>query len=444
MGNDIRRLIARIESLVLFRDLLKDEVIGRFIRLLKILCGESQNCNEFVSIYSDFFHRLVEENLAIRLYGNCSFSDYLTYAILYRETPVSLMAEKYGTAKMPGWLSGMLTGELNVLGEMAALSSCTIKTEWIQNGNRESSDIVSDLPEWDILPKDCLFFEPGKPWGDSADRLIDFYSRCGSGIFARYKGFVWERTGNLGRLRGVEEPDPIRLSDFIGYEMQRKEIVENTLRFIKGFPANNLLLYGDRGTGKSSTVKALMNEYHSLGLRLVEVPKDLLADFNQILRMIRNRPQKFIIFIDDLSFSDGESSYTALKAVLEGSLESRPSNVLVYATTNRRHLVKERFSDRAGLMSDDANDEIHAADTIEEKLSLADRFGMTITFTAPDQEAYLNIVEGLAQQRGLRVDRDFLRKKAIQWEMMYNGRSPRTANQFINWLEGYLKTQEEQ
>lgn len=442
MENDVKKLVARIESLVLFRDLLKDEVVGRFIRLLETVCGENRDCREFVRSYSDFFHSLVAQNMAQGLSGNCSFGDYLTHAVLYRETPVSLMAGQNHAAQMPGWLTGMLAGELNVLGEMAATTSRGIKTEWLRNCNREA-DIVSELPEWSAEPINYRFFEAGKPWGDSSDRLLDFYNQCGSGIFARYNGFVWERSGEQGVLRGVDDPDPVRLSDFIGYELQRKEIVENTLRFIRGYPANNLLLYGDRGTGKSSTVKALLNEYHSLGLRLIEVPKDLLSDFNHILRMIRNRPQKFIIFIDDLSFSDGESSYTAMKAVLEGSLENRPANVLVYATTNRRHLVKERFSERAGLMSDDLNDEIHAADTIEEKLSLADRFGMTITFTAPDQESYLRIVEGLAQQRGLTVDRDFLRKKAIQWEMMYNGRSPRTATQFINWLEGYLKTQEE-
>ena len=241
----------------------------------------------------------------------------------------------------------------------------------------------------------------------------------------------------------MDDPDPVRLSDFIGYEQQRNEIIDNTLRFLKGYPANNLLLYGDRGTGKSSTVKALLNEYHALGLRIIEVSKELMPDFNQILRIIRNRPQKFIIFIDDLSFSDDESTYTALKAVLEGSLESKPGNILVYATTNRRHLVRERFSDRAGLMSDQADDEIHAADTMEEKLSLADRFGMTITFTAPDQEEYLGIVEELAQKRGIRIEKDVLRKQAVQWEMLYNGRSPRTALQFINWLEGYQKMKNE-
>lgn len=434
MENAIRRLALGLESLVVFRNLLEDEVIRKFIRLLEVTCGDKHDDQAFVRCYAGFFHELIEQGLVLKLPDFCTFGDYLIHAILYRDNPVSRMAEQPGSPQLPEWMTGALASELNVLGETAALSSSRIKSEWLQNHGQDAADLVRKLPEWESGPKNYHIFKHGKPWGESLDMLLDFYRRYGSGIFARFKGFIWERSGAQGSLRGLEETDPVRLSDFVGYEMQRKEIVENTLRFIKGYPANNLLLYGDRGTGKSSTVKALLNEYHGQGLRMIELPRDLLADFNQILRIIRNRPQKFIIFIDDLSFNDDEGDYTALKAVLEGSLESRPANVLVYATTNRRHLIRERFSDRAGL----GDDEIHAADTMEEKLSLADRFGMTITFTAPDQEEYLKIVESLAQKRGLQVDRDVLRRKAIQWEMLYNGRSPRTARQFINWLEGTL------
>jgi len=443
MHDGIKRLVVRLESLVVLRDLLEDEVIRKFISLLETISGEKDNCRKFVRCYSYFYHCLVLSCLALKLPETGSFGDYLAHAVMYRETPVSQMTEQAGFESFPEWMEKALRNELNILGEMAAISSRDIKSGWLDSHGHQSMEIIGNLPEWNTGLKNRGIFKPGKPWGDSADRLIDFFRQWGSGSFARYKGFIWERNGDQGTLRGVDEPDPVRLSDFIGYEQQRKEIIDNTLRFLKGYPANNLLLYGDRGTGKSSTVKALLNEYHDKGLRIIEVPKELLADFNQILRIIRNRPHKFIIFIDDLSFSDDESTYTALKAVLEGSLESRPANILVYATTNRRHLVRERFSDRAGLTSGNADDEIHAADTMEEKLSLADRFGMTITFTAPDQEEYLKIVEVTAKRRGLSVERDVLRKKAIQWEMFYNGRSPRTAMQFINWLEGYLKMMDE-
>lgn len=436
MRNTIENILIKVESLTVLKDLLKDEVVLKFIRLLEAVTGNTEDSREFVRCYSEFFHGLLECRIDSESSETNSFGDYLANLLMYTETPVSRMAERNDSAKLPGWAEDALKRELDIIGEMASMSSRMIKAAWLEKHGKDAKETIDSLPEWENRVSEGSMFESAGAWGECSDRLLDFYRKCGSGIFARYNGFIWEHEGSRGILRGVDNPDPIRLSDFIGYEMQRKEIVDNTLRFLKGYPANNLLLYGDRGTGKSSTVKALLNEYHHLGLRLIEVPKEYLQDFTQIVRLVRNRPQKFIIFIDDLSFSDEENTYTALKAVLEGSLESRPSNIIVYATTNRRHLIRERFSDRTGLATGNENDEIHAADTIQEKLSLADRFGITITFTAPDQEEYLKIVEELAKKRGIAVEREILRKKAVQWEMLYNGRSPRTALQFINWLEG--------
>lgn len=443
MQGVINDLIIKIESLTFFRDIFSDEVVSGFLNLLEAVEGHASDTRKFVRTYSDFFHSLAGRSLLKGSGEICSFGDCLAEVLMYTETPASKMAEKTDCGKLPSQIENELKRELDIIGELAQVTSRQIKSEWLKKHGDEMRDTIESLPDWNNSLKDHGIFAPDRPWGDSLDRLAAFYMKHGSGIFARYKGFIWERDGDRGFLRGVEEPDPVRLGDFIGYEMQRKEIVDNTLRFLKGYPANNLLLYGDRGTGKSSTVKALLNEYHELGLRLIEVPKEYLADFNQILRVIRNRPQKFIIFIDDLSFGDEENTYTSLKAVLEGSIENKPSNILVYATTNRRHLVRERFSDRAGFGSGKDDDEIHAADTIQEKLSLADRFGMTITFTAPDQEKYLEIVEGLAKKRGIKIDREILCRKAVQWEMLYNGRSPRTALQFINWLEGSLKLEQQ-
>ena len=230
----------------------------------------------------------------------------------------------------------------------------------------------------------------------------------------------------------------------------------NTMQFLAGFPANNVLLYGDRGTGKSSSVKALLNEGSPGGedggggggrsgadagsrvrwsaLRLIEVPKARLADFPIIVSLLRGRPQRFILFVDDLSFEEGETQYKELKAMLEGGLEARPSNVVVYATSNRRHLVREHFSDRASPNSD----EVHARDTQQEKLSFADRFGLTITFPTPDQAKYLQIVEGLARRQGLPISPAALRARAIEWAAWHNGRSGRTARQFVDHLTGEL------
>jgi uncharacterized protein len=226
------------------------------------------------------------------------------------------------------------------------------------------------------------------------------------------------------------------LQDLVSYDLERSEVINNTLQFLKGFPANNILLYGDRGTGKSSTVKAILNEYYNQGLRLIEVSKSHLIDFPEIIADLKERKQKFIIFVDDLSFDDNEQNHNSLKAVLEGGIESKPSNVLIYATSNRRHLIKEKFSDRVGFQSGNADDEVRSADTMQEKLSLSDRFGITVVFSSPNKDKYLEIVEGLAIKRGLAFDKESLKKEALKWELWYNGRSPRTARQFIDWLEG--------
>jgi predicted AAA+ superfamily ATPase len=215
-----------------------------------------------------------------------------------------------------------------------------------------------------------------------------------------------------------------------------------------------VLLYGDRGTGKSSSVKALLHERSQSAqsnnaadsgkadepeslwdaLRMVEVPKGRLADFPILAELLRDRPQRFIVFVDDLSFEEGETQYKEMKAMLEGGLEARPANVVVYATSNRRHLIREQFADRA---SPDSK-EVHAWDTVQEKLSFSDRFGLTITFTAPDQQRYLSIVEGLAARRGLQIEPAALRARAIEWAAWHNGRSGRTAKQLVDYLEGEL------
>jgi len=275
-------------------------------------------------------------------------------------------------------------------------------------------------------------------WPDETDELAAFYRAAGAGIFGQYKAFRWTHDGTAGGLTGIPEPDPIRLDEMIGYAAERADVVNNTHQFIRGFRANNVLLYGDRGTGKSSTIKAILNEYAEEGLRLVEVPKQSLQDFPCLIQLLQGRPQRFIIYVDDLSFEENEWEYKDLKAILEGSLAARPDNIVIYATSNRRHLVRERFSDRGAPREIATEDEIRQQDTLQEKLSLADRFGITVTFTAPGQQQYLEIVEGLVAQRGIRLEPELLRRRAVQWELWHNGRSGRTARQFVDYLEGEL------
>ncbi len=264
-------------------------------------------------------------------------------------------------------------------------------------------------------------------WGGMAEPLADHLARHGAGLFGKHRAFRWTGEG----MRAVAEPDPVRLVGLIGYGRERGPPVQNTERFLGGLPAHHALLYGQPGTGKSSTVKALLNEYADAGLRLVEVAKEDLGALPRVLGLLRGRGGRFVLFVDDLSFEEDEVEYKALKALLEGSVEQPPENVRVYATSNRRNLIREGFADREG-------DDVHARDTMQEKQSLAARFGLRLTFPAPDQRRYVEIVEGLAGERGLKLPADELRERALLWERWHAGRSGRTARQFVDELEADL------
>ena len=242
-------------------------------------------------------------------------------------------------------------------------------------------------------------------------------------MFARYKAFIWRD----GDIRPVVHPDKIELSSFIGYEAQRDKVIENTLAFLDSKSCNNCLLYGDMGTGKSSTVKAIGNAFRNKGLRIVEMPKERLSEFPILVDKIAALPMKFIIFIDDLSFQRQDKSYTSLKAVLEGGLAARPDNALIYATSNRRHLVKESWQDRD-------TDDIHRRDNMQETLSLSDRFGLSVCFGNPDKKEYLDIVFALADKAGIKKAPEELSIEAERFALGRGGRSPRCAKQFIESL----------
>ncbi|MGI5892325.1 MAG: ATP-binding protein [Bacillota bacterium] len=258
------------------------------------------------------------------------------------------------------------------------------------------------------------------------DKLADFHYRWGYGDICRFSFFDWQKG-----LKGIASADDITMSELIGYQHQKDTLMKNTEAFLADKPANNVLLYGQRGTGKSSMVKAIVNKYAAKGLRLVSLSRYSLEDLPEILLDLPRYKQKFIIFLDDLSFDNDEKDYKYIKTYIEGGAAVLPSNVLLYATSNRRHLVAESWHDRC-----ENGEEIHIGDTVSEKLSLAERFGITIHFASPDQEQYLAIVEGIAQNEGLDIDREYLRREALKWERWQNSRSARTARQFINDLMG--------
>lgn len=295
-----------------------------------------------------------------------------------------------------------------------------------------AEDIINSVSDENIkeilmsLPK----FKSGEPlsplknnWSGQIDELIEYHKTNGYGKFAKHIAFTWRD----GKLCPVTSIDSITLQGLKNYEEQRQKVIDNTESFVFGHPANNVLLYGDRGTGKSSTVHALLNAYHSHGLRMIEIPKSTVSELSLIREEIANSPMKFIIYIDDLSFDSNDSSFSELKAALEGSLSGKQSNTLIYATSNRRHLIKENFSDR--------ENEINKNDIMQEQLSLSDRFGLTITFLNPDKKNYLEIIEKICEDRKLDVDKEHLFYKAEQWATRRGGRSPRCAKQFIDFVE---------
>lgn len=432
------KLKLNLDSLCVYKGIFKENALGKFKILVDKLTDDS--CfGECIKAYNEFTYELFKKS------KNLSFKDGIVCDMLLNSNPFNINLEENGEV-LPFIAEG-INNELDCLGNIAAVDSKMIKELMLYKygENGVVAKKINGLMDWGIdnnkySVKNETDFEDIKEklinsskWQDLAEDLINFHKKNGTGRSTAYCAFVWERfeNQNEGSLREIAEPDPITLKELVGYESQKKEIMANTEHFLKGIPANNLLLYGSRGTGKSSTVKAILNEYAKDDLRLIEVDKDQLGDFTRIIRLLKHKKQKFIIFVDDLVFQENEASYSALKTILEGKIENRPDNILIYATTNRRHLVQEKFSDR---------DEVHGQDTQEEQLSLADRFGITISFFTPDQKEFLKIVDGIIATRGIKVEEEYLHKEALKWEKWHNGRSPRSAKQFIDWLQGELQT----
>lgn len=429
-----------LNSLCVYKGIFGEKVLNKFNILVdKMYLDES--LSECIQAYNDFTYDLFKKS------KNLSLKECIVQEMLLNNNPFNISLEE--GKDTPDVIIEGFRNELKSLGEINVVNSNVIKELLIAKyeGNEAVINRINSLINWGTskeryTKKNSTDFEKIKEvlinaesWEECSEAVINFHKKNGTGRSTAYSAFVWERYQGEeeGHLREIVEPDPIRLSDLVGYELQKADIMKNTKNFVKGFPANNLLLYGSRGTGKSSTVKAILNEYYQEGLRIIEVDKDQLSDFTRIIRLLNHKKQKFIIFVDDLVFAENEASYSALKTILEGKIENRPSNILIYATTNRRHLVQEKFSDR---------DEIHSKDTQEEQLSLADRFGITISFFTPDQKDFLKIVDGLASARDLKVEVEYLHREALKWEKWHNGRSPRSAKQFIDWLEGELLSEE--
>lgn len=382
----------------------------------ELLCSVNKPVFEFTNAWGKLFSLLCERNCADNLAG-C-----ITETALFDENTFSKAACAGTEKELPTQVISAIRRDLSAIRRVSLLSPETILNDYTFRD--ELGTVANSLPRWAVGEPVREFLHED----EIIDTLSDFYKRSGCGMFARYRAFIWRDK----KIEPVVHPDSISVASLKTYDVQRKLVVDNTLAFLHGVQSNNCLLYGDRGTGKSSTVKAILNEYYTQGLRMVEMPKDRLGDFPLLAEKIAEVPLKFIIFIDDLSFSAEDKTYAQLKAVLEGGLAVRPDNALIYATSNRRHIIKESFSEREG-------DDLHRNDTIQETLSLSDRFGLSVAFTKPDKNQYLEIVMALAKEKQLNISIDELTRGAESYAISRGGRSPRCARQFIASMETKAK-----
>ena len=412
--SEIKTLQFRLSALSVYHGLLKTELIAS---LRDLLGAMNQPPAEFATRWGQFFSALSAEDSRAE-----SLSDAIYNKAVYDDnvfTRAAAGGEAVDCDSGEAWSVGRTMEAVRMdLTTLRDLSRLTPEAVIAAYPRREEfgDDPFAILPRWNSGSAEITI-----------DGIIKFHMANGCGEYARYIAFV----RRSGRSVPISNPDIISLDSLKGYETVRQPVIDNTIAFLDGLPANNCLLYGDRGTGKSSTVKALLNEYCDRGLRMIELPKQYLAEYPDIVQEIAGLPLKFIIFIDDLSFQAEDENYAALKGVLEGGIASRPSNALIYATTNRRHMLNETFSARQG-------DELHAADTIQEALSLSDRFGVQVTFLQPDRANYFRIIHALAKERRLKADPLELEMAAERWAIAKGGRSPRTAVQFIDDAEARL------
>jgi predicted AAA+ superfamily ATPase len=426
---DIEALLLRTRGLGVLRGALGSPAALELLGLLEVLAGPRPEPGAVAGAFGALWRGLAsdtERNLPD------AWQAHLVNRLLDDENPFSLGAEEGG---LPVAVLEQARLDLGTLRKLFDLDAGTL-LGMVEGAVPELAGIWvpwSDAPYPDERsPRDAVArkLAATEDWGAAAELLAEHFARHGAGPLGRHRAFRWDGE----HLRPVPNPDPVRLGGLISYEREREPLVENTRRFLAGLPAQHALLYGQPGTGKSSTVKALLNEFAGAGLRLVEVAKEDLGSLPRVLGALRGRGPRFVLFVDDLSFEEHEVEYKALKALLEGSVEEPPGNVRVYATSNRRNLIREGFSDR------EDGDDVHSRDTMQEKQSLSARFGLRVTFPSPDQGRYLEIVAGLAKERGLRVPEEELRERALLWDRWHAGRSGRTARQFVDELEADLAT----
>ncbi len=435
-----------VSKLVIYKKLGEDCLLMRLAELIKdfdSLAGTSENgTGKKESIISSIY-TVVNELLEIATnYGfdQNLWQNYLTYLLISSENPFSITCEKAGAKE--GSVNQFAKGDFKIFEYLFHYDFSTLEKELDINCfsvitnykaiEKRSGRYNRMVSEKVISLSNAI--DKAKDENEIFTLITSFYKDYGVGKFGLNKAFRIVQDKGMVNIVPITNTQEVQLSDLIGYEIQKQKLIDNTRAFVEGRKCNNALLFGDSGTGKSTSVKAIMNEFYPQGLRLIEIYKHQFEDLSAVISMIKNRNYKFIIYMDDLSFEEFEIEYKYLKAVIEGGLETKPDNVLIYATSNRRHLIRETWQDRSDM---EKTGELHRSDTMQEKLSLVARFGVTINFSSPAKKEFQEIVLQLAKRQGnLSLTEEELLAEANKWELSHGGMSGRTAQQFINYLAG--------
>jgi len=441
----IRTALDAVHGLTLLRDVLDDTIGRTMLTLFRLLIAPEPDAVSIAQAYSNTLFALADSINTDELLPLIpdAWQAHLVSRVVDSTNPWSTQAERATPQQIAPAMHAQAKHDLYVLSLLYTLSAHDI-WQLTQHIVVQSLPGIRNawVPWYNLaLERNAKGTEREKlaqhlatlaDWTAASTLLEQYWRRHGTGMFARYSVLQW--AGCTEGLHGIAHSDGIQLANLIGYEREKARLQTNLERFVHGLPAHDAVLYGAPGTGKSSTVKALANTYADMGLRLIEVRKEFVNDLPAIVNSVRGHAPYFLLFIDDLSFEEHETEYKALKVLLEGAVEARPANVLIYVTTNRLNLIRENFADR-GKPTDD----VHWRDTLDEKASLVARFGLRVTFMTPDQAQYLTIVTGLAQQRGLTLAEEDLHVRALTWERQHTGRSGRLARQFVNDLEAEQK-----
>ena len=426
----------RTNQLMLYKHMEHGELLKDISFLMENCDNDYYNKEDLVGLLFDCLNELLELTASHGFEGNL-WHNYLTFLLANHENAYSTACEVVG--EVNGSINAVALHDFEIFQELFAYDFHVIEkvldiefVSMIQSYvnvkghgkvfNKRIRDRICELSSHLALCENAEAFKT---------TLTQFYKEFGVGKFGLHKAFRVDHTEEGVEIVPITKIAHVHLDDLVGYEIAKQKLIENTEAFVEGRRANNCLLFGDAGTGKSSSIKAILNQYYDQGLRMIEVYKHQFQDLNDIIAQVKNRNYKFIIYMDDLSFEEFEIEYKYLKAVIEGGLEKKPNNVLIYATSNRRHLVRETFRDKA-----DRDEELHTNDTVQEKLSLYARFGVTIYFGRPEKKEFQKIVKELAQRNGIQMEESQLLLEANKWELNHGGMTGRTAQQFIDFLLG--------